>query len=102
VSQGFERALEIQGVGYRADLKGGKEIVFQLGYSHPILFELPVGVSAEVTKDNKVILRSIDKETLGLAAAKIRSFREPEPYKGKGIRYSGENVRHKAGKAAAR
>ncbi len=102
VSVGFERKLEIQGVGYKAELKSPTEILFSLGYSHPIMYELPVGVTGEVTKDNKVILRSNNKETLGLAAAKIRSFRPPEPYKGKGIRYEGEHVRRKAGKTAAR
>jgi large subunit ribosomal protein L6 len=102
VSQGFERQLEIIGVGYRAELKNPRELLFQLGYSHPILYELPDGVNAEVGKDNKVTLRSIDRELLGLAAAKIRSFRKPEPYKGKGVRIVGETVRHKAGKAAAR
>ena len=102
VSEGFERVLEINGVGYRADMKGQKHILFQLGHSHPILFELPESVSAEVSKDNKITLRSIDKEALGHAAAQIRSFRPPEPYKGKGIKYKEEVIKRKAGKAAAR
>jgi len=101
-SKGFERKLEITGVGYRADLKGGNTLLFQLGYSHPIMFELPAGVTAEVARDNSIMLRSHDKELLGKAAAKIRSFRPPEPYKGKGIRYADEHIIRKAGKAAAR
>lgn len=101
VSAGFTRGLEVIGVGYRADLKGD-HILFQLGYSHPIMYELPSGVKAAITKDNKITLTSIDKEVLGHAAATIRSFRKPEPYKGKGIKYAEERIRRKAGKAAAR
>lgn len=101
-STGFERKLEITGVGYRADLKGNDTLLFQLGYSHPIMFELPAGVTAEVGRDNSITLRSHDKELLGKAAAKIRSFRPPEPYKGKGIKYADERIIRKAGKAAAR
>lgn len=101
VDKGFERVLEINGVGYRADVRHG-HIVFHLGYSHPILFEIPNQVTAEVSKDNKITLRSIDKELLGLTAAKIRGFRPPEPYKGKGIKYADETILRKAGKAAAR
>ena len=96
VSQGFERGLEIVGVGYRAEMSG-KNLVLHLGYSHPINYPLPEGVGAKVDK-TKITLEGIDKEVLGRVAAKIRSFREPEPYKGKGIRYAQENVRRKAGK----
>lgn len=100
VTEGFERGLEIVGVGYRAELSG-RTATFQLGYSHPILFELPEGIDAKVEKD-KVTLSGIDKELLGRTAAKIRAFRKPEPYKGKGIRYKGEIVRRKAGKSGAK
>jgi large subunit ribosomal protein L6 len=96
VSQGFEKALEIVGVGYRAELSG-RTATFHLGYSHPIKFELPEGVDAKVEK-TKITLSGIDKEIVGRTAAKIRDFRKPERYKGKGIRYEGEIVRRKAGK----
>ena len=96
VSQGFERALEIVGVGYRAEMSG-KTMVLHLGYSHPINYPLPEGVEAKVEK-TKITLAAIDKEVLGRVAAKIRSFRAPEPYKGKGIRYAQERIRRKAGK----
>ena len=96
VSQGFERALEIVGVGYRAEMSG-KTLVLHVGYSHPINYPLPEGVDAKIEKA-KITLAGIDKEVLGRAAAKIRSFRKPEPYKGKGIRYAQERVRRKAGK----
>jgi len=99
VSKGFEKNLEIVGVGYRAELKG-KTLVLNIGYSHPINFELPKGIEAQIEK-TKIKLISFDKELLGLTAAKIRGFRKPEPYKGKGIRYSDEKVRRKAGKAGA-
>ena len=100
VTDGFERVLEIVGVGYRAELKG-RTAVFNLGYSHPINFELPDGIDMRIEK-TKIILSGIDKEFLGAIAAKIRSFRKPEPYKGKGIRYEGESIRRKAGKAGAK
>lgn len=100
VSQGFERVLEIIGVGYRAELSG-KTATFHLGYSHPINFELPKGIDAKIEK-TKITLQSIDKELLGKTAAKIRGFREPEPYKGKGIKYADEIVRRKAGKTGAK
>jgi large subunit ribosomal protein L6 len=99
VSQGFEKELEIVGVGYRAELSG-RTAIFQLGYSHPIKFELPEGIDARVEK-NKITLGGIDKELLGRTAAKIRAFRKPEPYKGKGIRYGGEIIKKKAGKSGA-
>jgi large subunit ribosomal protein L6 len=96
VSEGFEKKLEIQGVGYRA-AKQGKALNFQLGYSHPILFEAPVGVELDVDR-NVVTVSGIDKQAVGQVAAQIRALRKPEPYKGKGIRYLGEHVRRKAGK----
>lgn len=99
VTKGFERGLEIVGVGYRAELQG-RTAIFHLGYSHPIHFELPDGIEAKIDK-TKVTLSSIDKELLGRTAAKIRSFRKPEPYKGKGIKYADEIIRRKAGKAGA-
>jgi len=99
VTKGFEKALEIVGVGYRAELKG-RTVIFNLGYSNPINFELPDGIDANVEK-NKVVLAGIDKELLGRTAAKIRSLRPPEPYKGKGVKYADEMIRRKAGKAGA-
>lgn len=98
VSQGFERKLEINGVGYRAEAKGDT-LVLQLGYSHPIEYKLPTGVTAKVDK-NIITLGGIDKQVLGAAAAKIRGFRPPEPYKGKGIKYLEEQLLRKVGKAA--
>ena len=99
VTQGFAKNLEIVGVGYRAELSG-KKAIFHLGYSHPIDFDLPDGIDAKIEK-NKITLMGIDKELLGLTAAKIRSFRRPEPYKGKGIKYVDETIRRKAGKTGA-
>ena len=98
VTSGFEKILEINGVGYRADLKG-KVLNLALGYSHPIEYPLPDGIEIEIEKQTKIIVRGIDKELVGATAAKIRSFREPEPYKGKGIKYSDERIIRKAGKA---
>ena len=100
VSQGFSKGLEIVGVCYRAEMRG-RFIQFSLGHSHPILFELPAQVSATVEGSTKIKLQSNDKEVLGQTAATIRSFRPPEPYKGKGIRYEGEVIRTKVGKAGA-
>jgi len=97
VTQGYARVLEINGVGYRADLKG-TVLNLSLGYSHPIEYPLPEGISAEVEKQTKVTVRGIDKELVGATAAKIRSFRGPEPYKGKGIKYADERIIRKAGK----
>jgi len=100
VTDGFERKLEINGVGYRAEVKGSS-VTLTLGYSHPIEYKLPEGVSAKIDK-NLLILAGIDKQLLGAAAAKIRSFRPPEPYKGKGIKYVEETILRKAGKAAGK
>ena len=97
VTKGFESALEITGVGYRAELKGDV-LNLSLGYSHPINFKLPQGISVEVDKMTKVLVKGIDKELVGQTAAKIREFRGPEPYKGKGIRYADETILRKAGK----
>lgn len=100
VTQGYSRKLEIVGVGYRAEMKG-KKLQLMLGYSHPILFGPPDGVTVEAPTQTSVIVSGIDKQLVGLVAAKIRSFRPPEPYKGKGVKYEGEYIRRKAGKAAA-
>jgi len=100
VSQGFVRILDIVGVGYRAELSG-KTATFHLGYSHPVVFELPDGIEATIDK-TRITLNGVDKELLGRTAAKIRSFRKPEPYKGKGIRYADEIVKRKAGKTGAK
>lgn len=98
VSQGFERALEIQGVGYRASLQG-KTLNLALGYSHPVMVEPPEGIEFQVEGTNLIKVVGIDKQLVGQAAANIRAWRKPEPYKGKGIRYKGEYVRRKVGKA---
>ncbi|MEM7656497.1 MAG: 50S ribosomal protein L6 [Bacteroidota bacterium] len=105
VSEGYEKVMEVVGVGYKADAKGS-QLELSLGFSHPILLVLPPEVSVETeTKRGvapKITLKSIDKQLLGQMAAKIRSFRPPEPYKGKGIRFMGEQIRRKAGKAGAK
>ena len=98
VTSGFTRTLEINGVGYKAEIAGDK-VTFSLGYSHPIVYVLPKGVTAKVDK-NVLTLSGSDRELLGQTAAKIRSFRPPEPYKGKGVKYQEETIRRKAGKAA--
>lgn len=100
VTEGYTRKLELVGVGYRAELKG-KKLQLLLGYSHPILFHPPDGIKVEAPTQTSIIVSGIDKELVGQVAAKIRSFRLPEPYKGKGIKYEGEYIRRKAGKAAA-
>ena len=100
VTAGFEKALEIVGIGYRAALQG-RNLQLSLGYSHPVIYPVPEGIEVEVEKQNKITVKGIDKQQVGQVAAEIRSFRKPEPYKGKGIRYVGEQVRRKAGKAKA-
>lgn len=100
VTSGYTRKLELVGVGYRAELKG-KKLQLLLGYSHPILFAAPEGVSVEVPTQTSILISGTDKMLVGQVAAKIRSFRPPEPYKGKGVKYEGEHIRRKAGKAAA-
>lgn len=99
VSQGFSRTLEIVGVGYRAD-SAGKGIKLQVGHSHPIEYPAPEGVTLECPNQTTIVVSGPDKQKVGQAAAEIRAFRPPEPYKGKGIRYQGEHVRRKAGKTA--
>lgn len=100
VSQGFQKQLEVQGVGYRVDLQGDGSLLLQLGFSHPVRVAPPEGIQFEVEARTKVITVSgIDKELVGQVAAEIRAWRPPEPYKGKGVRYVGEYVRRKAGKA---
>ncbi|MBA3027795.1 MAG: 50S ribosomal protein L6 [Proteobacteria bacterium] len=101
VSKGFERILEINGIGYRAEAKGNN-IIFNLGFSHPVDFALPEGISAEIDKNNTVKLSGIDKEKLGQVAASIRRIRPPEPYKGKGVKYLEEKIQKKAGKTGTK
>jgi len=102
VSAGFVKELDINGVGYRAEVKG-KELHMALGYSHPVIYPLPTGISAEVdAKRTKITLSGIDKQLLGNTAAKVRSFRPPEPYRGKGIKYAEETIRRKEGKSAGK
>ena len=100
VSTGFTRKLEILGVGYKAEMKG-KNLMLTLGYSHSIVMSFPETVQTSVPAPTEIVVQGADKELVGMIAAKIRSFRKPEPYKGKGIRYSGEYVRRKAGKTGA-
>lgn len=101
VSEGFSRKLELVGIGYRAEIKQGF-LYLNLGFSHPILFIPPDGIKVEAVNDTTILISGIDKQLIGLVAAKIRSFKKPEPYKGKGIKYEGEFIRRKAGKAAAK
>ncbi len=98
VSEGFEKKLELVGVGYRAALKGS-DLELQLGFSHPVLVKAPEGITFEVPSQNEITVTGVSKEKVGQTAADIRKWRKPEPYKGKGIRYVGEYVRRKAGKA---
>ena len=102
VTEGFRRELDIVGVGYRAEVKG-REVVFQLGYSHPVRFSIPEGIEIAVdAKSGHITITGTDKQKVGQTAAEIRSLREPDPYKGKGIKYSDEIIRRKAGKAAGK
>jgi len=102
VTDGFKRELDIVGVGYRAEVKG-KEVVFALGYSHPVRFAIPEGIDIAVeAKTGHITITGIDKQKVGQTAAEIRALREPDPYKGKGIKYSDEVIRRKAGKAAGK
>ncbi|OGQ83987.1 MAG: 50S ribosomal protein L6 [Deltaproteobacteria bacterium RIFOXYA12_FULL_58_15] len=101
VTKGYERKLEIHGVGYKAEAKGDG-VLLSLGYSHQINFKLPKGVKAEIEKNTLVTIKGIDKQAVGQVAAQIRGFRGPEPYKGKGVRYLGEQIRRKVGKAGAK
>ena len=99
VTEGFSKNLEIQGVGYRANLKGS-DLEVAVGYSHPVVVKAPKGITFEVPQPTRIVVSGIDNELVGQTAAEIRAIRKPEPYKGKGIRYEGEYVRRKAGKAA--
>jgi large subunit ribosomal protein L6 len=99
VTQGYEKRLEIVGVGYRVLSRGPSELEFQLGYSHPITFTAPEGVSFTVDGPTRLAVQGIDKQVVGEVAANIRKLRKPEPYKGKGVRYAGEQIRRKVGKA---
>jgi large subunit ribosomal protein L6 len=99
VTDGYEKKLEIVGVGYRVLSKGPTQLEFQLGYSHPIIFDAPEGITFAVESPTKLGVVGIDKQLVGEVAAKIRKLRKPEPYKGKGVRYAGEHIRRKVGKA---
>jgi large subunit ribosomal protein L6 len=99
VKEGFERRLDIVGIGYRAQLQG-RNLQISLGYSHPVIFPLPEGIQAEVERQVAITLRGTDKALLGQTAAQLRSLRKPDPYKGKGIKYSEEHIRRKVGKKA--
>lgn len=99
-SKGFTKELEVVGVGYRAQVKG-KELELSLGFSHPVKYPIPDGINIKVDKQNKIIVEGTDRQLVGQTAAEIRDYRHPEPYKGKGVKYAGEVIRRKAGKAAA-
>jgi len=99
VSDGYERKLELVGVGYRASM-AGKSLNIALGFSHPVVFEAPEGISIETPTQTEILIKGSDKQRVGEVAAKIRSFRPPEPYKGKGVRYSGEKITLKEAKKA--
>ncbi|HZU74374.1 MAG TPA: 50S ribosomal protein L6 [Acidimicrobiales bacterium] len=100
VTAGFSKELEIVGVGYRATARGAGQIELALGFSHPVVVDAPAGVTFEVPVPTRIIIKGIDKELVGQVAANVRKIRKPEPYKGKGVRYAGERVLRKAGKAA--
>lgn len=100
VTRGFEKRLEIVGIGFRADLQG-KDLKLSLGFSHPVLYPVPEGIRVEVEKQTQIAIKGINKQQVGTVAAKLRSIKPPEPYKGKGIRYVGERVRKKVGKTKA-
>lgn len=101
VNQEFSKKLELVGIGYRAEIKANK-LYLSLGFSHPLVFSSPEGIKVTTPTDNSILITGIDKQLVGQVAAKIRSFRPPEPYKGKGIKYENEYIRRKAGKAAAK
>jgi large subunit ribosomal protein L6 len=101
VTEGFKKELDIVGVGYRAELKG-KQLVFALGYSHPVVFEIPQGIDVAVDKQTHITVTGIDRQAVGQVAANIRRLREPDPYKQKGVRYTGEVLKKKAGKTGAK
>ena len=99
VTQGFEKSLELVGVGYRAQAESNKKLNISIGFSHPVIVDAPENITFETPNPNKIVVKGIDKQAVGAVAADIRSIRKPEPYHGKGIRYEGEYVRHKEGKA---
>ena len=101
VSEGFSQGLEITGVGYKAELRGS-EVHFALGYSHPVVFSVPEGIKIEIDKANKIMVTGADRQLLGQVCAEIRRLRPPDPYKGKGIKFTGEVIRRKVGKAGAK
>jgi large subunit ribosomal protein L6 len=101
VTEGFRKDLDIVGVGYRAELKG-KQVVFALGYSHPIVFDIPPGIDIAIDKQTHITVTGIDRQQVGQVAANIRRLREPDPYKQKGVRYTGEVLKRKAGKTGAK
>ncbi len=101
VTEGFEKALEIGGVGYKAQ-KQGKKLILTLGFSHPVEVEEPEGITIDVPTPNNIVVKGIDKQLVGQVATNIRDYRRPEPYKGKGIKYAGERIRRKEGKAGAK
>ena len=101
VSEGFSQGLEITGVGYKAELRGS-EVHFALGYSHPVVFSVPEGIKIEIDKANKIMVTGADRQLLGQVCAEIRRLKPPDPYKGKGIKFTGEVIRRKVGKAGAK
>ncbi len=101
VSAGFTRQLDIVGVGYRAEVKGS-QVQFALGYSHPVLYDIPQGIKIEIDKNNRITVSGADRQQVGQVAAEIRGLRKPDPYKGKGIKYSDEVIKRKVGKAGAK
>lgn len=101
VTQGFAKKLEIQGVGYRAEVKG-KELKLALGYSHPVIYPIPEGIEIKVERNTQLEVSGFDRQQVGQVAAEIRSLRKPDPYKGKGVRYAGEHIRIKAGKSGVK
>jgi large subunit ribosomal protein L6 len=101
VTEGFKRELDIVGVGYRAELKG-KQVIFALGYSHPVVFDLPAGIDVAIDKQTHVTVTGVDRQLVGQVAANIRQLRKPDPYKQKGVRYTGEVLKKKAGKTGAK
>ena len=101
VTEGFKRELDIVGVGYRAEVKG-KQVVFALGYSHPIVFDIPAGIDIAIDKQTHITVTGVDRQLVGQVAANIRRLRKPDPYKQKGVRYTGEVLKKKAGKTGAK
>jgi large subunit ribosomal protein L6 len=101
VTDGYKRELDIVGVGYRAEVKG-KQVIFALGYSHPIVFDIPAGIDVAIDKQTHIVVSGVDRQLVGQVAANIRRFREPDPYKQKGVRYTGEVLKKKAGKTGAK